>query len=125
MSDASAAVSALLREGPARARFAADLIHAPHLIDFEVAGAIRHSVLAGRRRPADGANALGRWSRTALERYPARGLLSRIWELHANLTTYDAAYVALAEALDCPLVTADHRLAGAPGLQCEIQLVPR
>ena len=125
MADASAAVSALLRDGPARARLGAELIHAPHLIDFEVASAIRHNVLDGHLRAVHGEHALARWSRTALERYPAGGLLTRIWELRRSLSTYDADYVALAEALACPLLTADGRLASAPHLRCEVQVVPR
>jgi predicted nucleic acid-binding protein len=72
-----------------------------------------------------GRRALTQWSRIGVERYPAGGLLPRIWELRLSLTVYDAAYAALAEALGCPLVTADRRLATAPGTRCEIQVVPR
>lgn len=87
--------------------------------------AIRTNVLAGHLQTANGAQALARWSKTAIERYPAGGLLPRIWELRMNLTPYDAAYVALAETMLCPLLTADGRIGRAPGLRCEIQLVPR
>ena len=59
----------------------------------------------------------------ALDRYPALPLLPRAFELRANVTAYDAMYVALAEALDCPLVTADARLAAASGPRCKIQLL--
>jgi predicted nucleic acid-binding protein len=50
-------------------------------------------------------------------------LLARVWKLRDNVSTYDAAYVALAEALDCPLLTADRRLAQAPGLRCAVELL--
>jgi predicted nucleic acid-binding protein len=59
----------------------------------------------------------------AIERYPTRQLVWRAYELRENITAYDAAYVALAEALDCPLVTADARLARSPGIRCEVELV--
>ena len=65
------------------------------------------------------------WQRLGIERVPASGLLGRVWELRENLSAYDAAYVALAEALESPLVTADGRLARAPGPQCTITVVRR
>lgn len=55
---------------------------------------------------------------------PYHLLATRVWELRHNLTVYDAAYVALAELLDCPLVTCDVRLAGAPGIDCEVRMPP-
>ncbi|SBW24906.1 hypothetical protein FDG2_4341 [Candidatus Protofrankia californiensis] len=58
-----------------------------------------------------------------LARYPARPLLRRAFELRNNVTPYDTCYVALAESLDCPLYTADARLAKAPGPTCRIELV--
>jgi predicted nucleic acid-binding protein len=58
-----------------------------------------------------------------LRRAPHRPLLARCWELRENLTVYDAAYVALAELLDLALLTADARLANAPGLRCKIDLL--
>ena len=59
-----------------------------------------------------------------LTRYPAYGLTDRIWELRDNLTAYEATYAAVAEALDCPLLTTDGRLARAPGIRCSVVLVP-
>lgn len=56
-------------------------------------------------------------------RYPALALMRRAFELRANVTAYDAAYVALAEGLGCPLVPADVRLANTPGLECAVQIV--
>jgi predicted nucleic acid-binding protein len=58
-----------------------------------------------------------------LQRYPHYWLLPRVWELRHNLTAYDAVYVALAEALDAPLVTRDARLAAAPGHQARIEVM--
>jgi predicted nucleic acid-binding protein len=58
-------------------------------------------------------------------RYPVFGILDRVWQLRDNLSAYDATYVALAEQLGCALLTADQRLAGAPGLRCPITVVPR
>jgi predicted nucleic acid-binding protein len=59
----------------------------------------------------------------AIERYPTLRLMRRAYELRDNVTAYDAAYVALAEALDCRLVTADAQLVRAPGVRCEVELV--
>ena len=60
-----------------------------------------------------------------VERFAAVGLLDRMWQLRANLTAYDATYVALAEALDCTLLSGDARLAAAPGPTCPLTIVRR
>ena len=60
-----------------------------------------------------------------MTRYPVFSLLDRVWELRDNLSAYDASYVALAELLDCNLLTADARLSRAPGIRCSMRLVPR
>jgi predicted nucleic acid-binding protein len=125
VADASAAVAALTTDGFARQRLGRGSVHAPHLIDYEIASAVRRRVMSGAITGHAGRRALLQWSKIGVERYPAGGLLLRIWELRLNLTAYDAAYAALAEALGCPLVTADGRLANAPGIQCEVQVVPR
>ena len=123
--DASAAVAALLNAGPARRVLATEQLHAPHLIDSEVANALRRETVAARL-DADGAwVALDAWRRLGMTRYPAHSLLDRIWELRDNLSAYDATYVALAELLDCSLLTADSRLGRAPGTGCPITVVPR
>lgn len=123
--DASAAVSALLNAGPARRALADEQVHVPHLIDSEVANALRRGVAASQIERGDAWAAIDRWRRLGLSRYAIFHLLERVWELRENLSAYDASYVALAESLDCALVTADVRLGGSPGLRCPVTVVPR
>lgn len=123
--DGSAAVSALLNDGPARRHVGAEVIHAPHLIDTEVVSALRRHVAGGHLADADALRALAVWKALGLIRYAATPLLDRVWELGDNVSSYDALYVALAESLGCELVTADSRLAGADGPRCVISVVPR
>ncbi|MGH3675387.1 MAG: type II toxin-antitoxin system VapC family toxin [Mycobacterium sp.] len=122
--DASAALSGLLNNGQARQLLGRERLHAPHLIDSEIASAFRRQVQKSRVTATDGWNALAAWRRIALTRYPVVGLLDRVWELRDNLSAYDASYVALAEKLDCALVTADSRLSNAAQLRCPITVVP-
>lgn len=100
-------------------------IHVPHLIDAEVAHNLRRRVLASQLDADDGWRALDTWRRLGMTRYPVFSLLERVWSLRTSLSAYDATYVALAELLDCALVTADKRLARAPGSRCPITVVPR
>lgn len=123
--DASAALSALLNSGPARRALASEQLHAPHLIDSEVANALRRGVGAKRLDAAAGWTALDAFRRLGMTRYPVFSLLDRVWELRENLSACDASYVALAELLDCNLLTADGRLSRAPGVRCPITVVPR
>ncbi|SEP88465.1 Predicted nucleic acid-binding protein, contains PIN domain [Mycobacterium sp. 88mf] len=123
--DASAAVSALLHDGPARRLLAVEAIHVPHLVDVEVVSVLRRQAAAGLLGAGDARQALDVWRRLGLIRYAAAPLLERVWELRAAVTAYDAMYVALAENLDCALVTADSRLSGATGPRCAITVVPR
>lgn len=123
--DASAAVSALLREGAARRLLAREQVHVPHLVDVEVTSALRGLEARREVSPEDAGAALAAWRRLGLTRYAMSSLLARVWALRARVSTYDATYVALAEALDCPLVTADARLARAPRLRCAVTVVPR
>lgn len=58
-----------------------------------------------------------------MTRYPHLEFVTRIWQLRGNLTPYDAVYVALAETLECPLVTVDQRLANAPGITCPVEIL--
>ena len=123
--DASAAVSALVNAGEARAALADDSVHVPHLIDSEIAHAMRRQVLNRSVSPDDGWSALDTWRRLGVVRHPVAGLLDRVWQLRENVSAYDASYLALAEALGCALLTADARLSRVPGLRCPITVVPR
>ncbi len=121
--DASVALLALLRDGEARTVLSEEAIACPHLIDSEIAHALRRQVRAGDLDPDDGRRAVETWARMGVDRMGAVGLLGRIWELRDNLTAYDATYVALAEAIEAPLVTMDRRLARAPGPRCTVTVV--
>jgi predicted nucleic acid-binding protein len=96
---------------------------APDYCFVEVLSVVRGLVLGGWLMAADAEAALSDFAELRIDRYDTAALARRIWELRDNLTTYDAGYVALAEALDCPLMTADRRLARAPGIRCAIELV--
>jgi predicted nucleic acid-binding protein len=91
-----------------------ETLHAPELLDVEVAHVVRRLERAGSLDSARGWQLLEDLADMAIERYPHRHLLPRIWALRANLSAYDATYVALAEVLDAPLLTRDRRLAQAP-----------
>jgi len=93
------------------------------LLDVEVAQVIRRYALNGEIDSERGRMALIDLVDLPLRRYPHDFLLPRIWNLRNNLTAYDAAYVALAEALDAPLLTRDRRLAAAAGHRAQIELV--
>jgi predicted nucleic acid-binding protein len=123
--DASAAVLALLSAGPARQIVAAEPLHVPHLIDTEVAGALRRRVAARSIGAEDALSTLDTWRRLGMTRYPVFSLLDRVWELRGNVSAFDGSYVALAETLGCALLTADGRLARAPGVRCPITVVSR
>ncbi len=121
--DASVAVLGLLNDGNSRSQLAVEALAAPHLVDAEVAHALRSRVLRGALSADDGERALGRWARLGIDRYAMTGLLDRVWQLRGNLSAYDATYIAVAEALGCSLVTADRRLAAATGPTCPITVV--
>lgn len=95
----------------------------PQVVDLEVASALRRLDAAGVVPERRARGALEDLLRLPLVRYPAGALLPRIWELRRTLTAYDASYVALAEALSVPLVTADAKLARSHGHRAEIDLV--
>ena len=125
--DASALLEVLLRTSAAKPvedrLFAArQTLHAPHLLDVEVAQVVRRYAAHGDIDDAPGRAALADLADFPLRRYPHDFLLPRIWDLRHNLTAYDAAYVALAEALDMPLVTRDRRLAASSGHHARIEL---
>lgn len=125
MVDASAALSALLNAGTARSSLASEQLHAPHLIDSEVANGLRRMVNAQQVDAESAWAALDAFRRLGMTRYPVFSMLDRVWELRDNLSAYDASYVALAELLGCSLLTADARLSRAPGIRCPVTVVPR
>jgi predicted nucleic acid-binding protein len=100
-------------------------LHAPHLIDLEVTSVLRRSVAAKMATAAAATKALAALVAFPMQRHGHDELLARIWQLRGNLTPYDAAYVALAEALAVPLVTFDGHLAQAPGNRATIELLHR
>jgi predicted nucleic acid-binding protein len=95
----------------------------PDLADLETTSVLRRRWRGGHLSAARFQAALEDLAALPLVRYPARPLLPRIFELHDNVTPHDACYVALAESLGCPLVTADARLAHASGPRCRVTLV--
>jgi predicted nucleic acid-binding protein len=125
--DASALVPALADDGPdgdaARARLRGEDLVAPELIDLETVSVLRRQLQAGRLDTRRARLAVADLVELPLRRVPHRPLLARCWDLRENLTPYDAAYVALAELLGVVLLTADTHLAGAPGPQCELELL--
>lgn len=126
--DASALVDVLLRTQVGgrieTALFGAGrVLHAPHLVDIEVAAAFRRLVAKGDIDPERGRLMLGLLIDMPIRRHAHEVLLPRVWQLRENVTAYDAVYVALAEALGAPLLTRDGRLAKAAGPLVAIELV--
>src|ERR1700693_1074453 len=126
--DASAILEALLRTPAAieverRLFDSSQTLHAPHLLDVEVAQVVRRYAANGEIDVERGRMALVDLTDLPLHRYPHDFLLPRVWDLRNNLTAYDAMYVALAEALDAPLLTRDKRLAASPGHHAQVEWV--
>ena len=125
--DASVLATALGDDGDdgrrARDRLNGERLSAPELIDLEVASVFRRLCAADQLDPARAGHALTDLETLRLQRVPHRPLLRRCWELRHNVTPYDAAYIALAEILGATLVTADHRLANAPGTTCAFEVL--
>ena len=99
-----------------------DTLHAPHLVDLEVTQVLRRLVREGSVFARRANEAVQDLLDLRIVRYPHFVLLPRIWQHRHNLSAYDAAYVALAEQLDAPLITRDARLAGSPGHGAQIEL---
>jgi predicted nucleic acid-binding protein len=125
--DASVLAPALGDDGDdgdrARARLRPERLAAPHLIDLEVVSVWRRQAAAGLMDARRADLARQDLADLPLRRAAHDALLDRCWQLRHNMTIYDAAYVALAEALDVPLVTSDRRLQRASGSLCTIELV--
>ena len=125
--DASVLAVALADDGPdggaARARLRGETLAAPELVDLEVASVLRRQNRAGMLDDRRAELAIIDLGALPMVRASHLALLRRCWELRENVTTYDAAYVALAEALDATLLTGDRRLAHAAGPTCTIELL--
>ena len=125
--DASVLAVALADDGPdgeaARTRLRGETLAAPELVDLEIASVLRRQNRVGMLDSRRAELALADLGALPIRRAAHLPLLPRCWELRDNLTTYDAAYVALAEALDATLLTGDRRLAHAAGPTCTIELL--
>ena len=108
-------IEARWRRGPS--------LHAPEIVDLEMLQVLRRLVTSREVSDDRAALAVGMLDRLAVRRWSHGPLRRRIWDLRRNLTAYDAAYVALAERLECPLVTRDARLARSAGHRARIERV--
>lgn len=124
--DASAMVEALVGSTPSDELLGllAGAIHAPHLLDVEVSSVLRGLELGRVITPGRAQRALDDYWAFVIERHEFEPLGARIWELRHQFTTYDAAYIALAEGLASPLVTCDRKLQ-AGGHRANVQLMSR
>ncbi len=125
--DASAAVDLLLRIGASarieeRLLLSGETLHVPHLFDAEVLQALRRRAFNRELTSGRSREALEDLAALDVTRYPHFPLIERIWALRQNLSVFDAAYVALAEALDAPVVTADAALARTSGHRATVEL---
>lgn len=125
--DASVLATALADDADdgdrARARLRGEALAAPDLVDLEVTSVLRGRLIGGHVSARRAEIALTDLVALPLERVPSLRLVPRCWELRDNVSIYDGAYVALAEALAVPLLTADARLAKATGPRCPIELL--
>jgi len=126
--DASVLANAIADDGAdgdvARDRMRqAEGISAPDLVDVETVAVLRKRWMAGTLPARRFSAAVSDLEALAIDRYPTGRLMRRAYELRDNVTPYHAAYVALAEVLACRLVTADARLARAPGIRCDVELM--
>lgn len=127
--DASAAIEWLIKS-PAGTKVdrrlfspATVTLHAPHLLDVEIAQVLRRYVREKMMTTSRGEEALQDLHDLPLNRYPHDILISRVWELRGVLTVYDAVYVALAELLDAPLLTCDRKIALASGHRATVEVI--
>jgi len=105
------------------AYLAAEELHAPTLLDYEVLSALRGLTLGAHLSPPRAQDLLTDFEDLAIQRWPSvDSLRRRAFQLRDNLSAYDAAYVALAEALECPLLTRDARLERSGGHSAQIEV---
>lgn len=127
--DASAVAAALVDEGPdgrwAEQALGAGPLVAPHLLLVETASILRRASLAKQLSDAVAALAHRELLMLPVELFPYDLVAERVWELRKTVSSYDAWYVALAELLDAPLATLDHRLSRASGPRCRFALPSR
>ena len=127
VADASVLATALADDGAdgdqARSKLWGQRLAAPELIDLEVVSVLRRHRRAGLLDDKRADLALADLAALPMKRVAHLPLVQRCWELRDIVTAYDAAYVALAELLECPLVTADTTLASAPGIRCTVEVV--
>lgn len=125
--DASVLAPALVDSGEDghrfRARLRGEVVVGPDLLHIEVLSVVRRLLQAARLSPEQAAAAIEDLIAFPVRVYPTAPLLGRVWDLRDNLTAYDGCYAALAEAIDAPLLTADRRLANAPGVRCTIEVL--
>ena len=126
--DASAVLELILRSPRGervkdRIAPAAETLHAPDLLDLEVAQLLRRYEEMGNLTASSARAALDDLADLDAERYPHDLFLPRIWELRKNATAYNASYLALAEALEAPLLTADRRMASMPGHHARVEVL--
>lgn len=107
----------------ARERLANETLAAPGLVDLEVVSVWRRHVAAKLMAAARVESAVADLADLAVQRSSHQPLLHRIWELRHAVTPYDAAYIALAEAMDVAVITADTRLSRVPGVRCEVEVI--
>ncbi len=117
------ALTAVAGTAELRAYLAAEDLHAPTLLDFEIVSALRGLTLTGQVSVARAEDALADFDDLSIRRWSsAHALRRRAFQLRDNVSAYDAAYIALAEALDCPLLTRDARLARSSGHAAQIEV---
>ena len=100
-----------------------DELHVPHLVDVEIVQALRRLVRTGEISPARAAEAIEDLTDFDVHRHAHLDLLGRAWKLRDNISAYDAMYVAIAEAIQAPIVTCDGPLAKAPGHRARIEVI--
>lgn len=125
--DASVVAPAVADSGPdgdlCRERLAGEVLAAPDLLRIEVLSVIRRHLNSGELSTRQASNAIADLMSLPIVVYPTAPLLKRCWEFRGNLTAYDACYVSLAEAIDATVLTADARLAKAPGSRCRFDVI--